>query len=396
MEVAKYKKIILLIAAIVIAVGFVANYVVTAFVMSGDRTYVCTTQEKAQGETVSAVVDITKVWKERNSKTGAEYDWTLYNATEEKIEDWSVTMDVGDDVKVDSIWNVEYEISDGVMTLTPDPEIPDSSIAPHDMRTFGMVLHTPGLYDPGEVTITAEVKLRPTRMPFFSFLLLCAFFWIIFAIQYISEVRVTARLKRRQELDKEIILQSMNTFVSFIDAKDPYTKGHSQRVAAVAAELGKRMGLDETDVDHLYYAGILHDAGKIGIPDDILKKVGILSPDEFKVIKRHTVIGGQMLDGFTSIEEIREGALYHHERFDGNGYPQGLKGEDIPLFGRIICVADSYDAMARDRCYRKHLEKEKILRELETHAGSQFDPAIVPYMIDMINDGTADRLTESL
>ena len=131
----------------------------------------------------------------------------------------------------------------------------------------------------------------------------------------------------------------------------------------------------------------MHDCGKIGIPDSVLNKPGALNPDERKVIEEHTKVGGNILEHYTAIEGIKEGALYHHERYDGGGYPEGLKGDEIPFVARMICVADSFDAMNSDRCYRKHLPKEVIIKELEKNMGKQFDPDVAKCMIDLINEG---------
>ena len=187
--------------------------------------------------------------------------------------------------------------------------------------------------------------------------------------------------------DVKIILQSMNTFINFIDAKDPYTRGHSRRVAMYAAEIAKRMGLSEDEIQNIYYAGLLHDAGKISVPDAVLNKPGKLSDEERKLIQNHTVAGGKMLLQLSSLRGVRETALYHHERYDGTGYPDGLKGDIIPLYARIVGVADSYDAMSSNRVYRRHLNKDEIIEEIQKGSGTQFDPSIVKYMVDMINDG---------
>ncbi|MBP3825479.1 MAG: HD-GYP domain-containing protein, partial [Butyrivibrio sp.] len=193
--------------------------------------------------------------------------------------------------------------------------------------------------------------------------------------------------REKQKNDVRIILQSMNTFISFIDAKDPYTRGHSRRVAMYAAEIAKRMRLSEDEVQNIYYAGLLHDAGKLSVPDAVLNKPGKLTDEERKLIQDHTVAGGKMLKQMTSLRGIRETALYHHERYDGAGYPEGLKGDTIPLYARIVGVADSYDAMSSNRVYRRHLNKDEIIEEIQQGSGTQFDPNIVPYMVDMINDG---------
>ena len=190
----------------------------------------------------------------------------------------------------------------------------------------------------------------------------------------------------------EIVEQSVNTFTEFIDAKDKYTNGHSKRVALYTEEIAKRMGINKDESRRLFLIAMMHDCGKIGIPDSVLNKNGKLTDEEYKLIQSHTTVGDSILEHFTALPGIREGARSHHERYDGKGYPDGLKGKDIPFYARIICVADSYDAMSSDRCYRKKLDTEVILKELENNSGKQFDPEIVPYMIDMIKDGFTEKI----
>ena len=216
----------------------------------------------------------------------------------------------------------------------------------------------------------------------------------LWAVGFLSYVIVSIRIRayeRRRRSDAKIITQTMNTFAGMIDAKDPYTKGHSARVSFYAQELGRRMGLSKDEVRNLGYIALMHDCGKIGVPDNVLTKPAKLGPEERKIIEEHTTRGGYVLENFTAIDGIRDGALYHHERYDGGGYPKGLKGSDIPLCARIICVADAYDAMNSDRCYRPRLPREKIVKELDDNAGKQFDPDVVAHMIAMLRDGYCDE-----
>ncbi len=196
-------------------------------------------------------------------------------------------------------------------------------------------------------------------------------------------------LRKKQKQYHDIVNQSLETFAHAIDAKDQNTNGHSQRVAIYSAEIAKRMGMSDEEQEQIYYMGMLHDIGKIGIPDAILKKPGKLTEGEMQIIRNHPTIGGEILKDFTAIQGISDGARYHHERYDGNGYNEGLKGEEIPLAARIICVADSYDTMSSKRVYKELHEENYILSELDQCSGKQFDPEIVPFMIEMIKDGTA-------
>ncbi len=201
--------------------------------------------------------------------------------------------------------------------------------------------------------------------------------------------RKMSNIKARQNELRSIVQQSLETFARTIDAKDKYTNGHSMRVAAYSKELAKRMGMSEEKQENIYYIALMHDIGKIGIPDHILNKPEKLTDEEYAVIKTHPSIGGEILKSFTALEGTAQGAKYHHERYDGKGYCEKLAGEDIPLVARIIGIADAYDAMSSDRCYRTALSSEKIEQELKNGIGTQFDPAIVPFMLQMIEEGVA-------
>lgn len=196
------------------------------------------------------------------------------------------------------------------------------------------------------------------------------------------------KLNRRTSQNEQIIEETMQSFMGFIDAKDQTTNGHSKRVATYTRLLAKRMGFKEEECERMYYIGLMHDCGKIGIPDAVLNKPDRLTDEEYEIIKKHTTIGGNILKNFTSIEGIQDGALYHHERYDGSGYPQGLKGENIPLIGRMICVCDSFDVMNSERCYTNKMTKEDIFYQLSENRGVQFDPKIVDVFIGMLQDGT--------
>lgn len=220
-------------------------------------------------------------------------------------------------------------------------------------------------------------------------LLLLVLLSMVFCFFYI---RIKMKeLEKKQVVYKSIVNQSLETFAHAIDAKDRDTNGHSIRVAVYSREIARRMNFSEEEQEQIYYMAMLHDIGKIGIPDSILKKPGKLTEEEMEVIRSHPAIGGEILKDFTAIKGISDGARYHHERYDGNGYNEGLKGEEIPLFARIICVADCYDTMSSKRVYKEHHDEEYILKELKECSGKQFDPEIVPYMIEMIEDGTAKR-----
>lgn len=159
-----------------------------------------------------------------------------------------------------------------------------------------------------------------------------------------------------------------------LDAKDRYTRGHSDRVAHLSAELARVMGFSPDEVERVHIAGLVHDVGKIGVPEAVLCKPGRLTDEEFDIIKRHPQIGYDILKDIPSLRDILPGVLHHHERWDGGGYPHRLKGEDIPLMARIMGVADTFDAMSSNRAYRSKMAREVVLAEIARCAGSQFDP----------------------
>lgn len=196
--------------------------------------------------------------------------------------------------------------------------------------------------------------------------------------------------KRRKEvelLSREII----QALATAIDAKDIYTKGHSSRVADYSAILAKHLGWSDAQVERLHYKALLHDVGKIGVPDRVLNKNGRLTDEEFAVIKSHTTIGAEILKPVSSLKTIYEVARYHHERYDGKGYPDGLAGEAIPAEARVVGIADSYDAMSSDRVYRKALPKEVIREELIKGRGTQFDPDMLNVFLSLFDDGLLDE-----
>ena len=175
-----------------------------------------------------------------------------------------------------------------------------------------------------------------------------------------------------------------------VDAKDVNTSQHSARVAEYSVLIAEELGYDEKSKEQLRKAALLHDIGKIGIPDRILNKPERLTDEEYAIMKSHVVKGAEILKSFTLIEHVEEGALYHHERYDGKGYVHGLKGEEIPLNARIIGIADTFDAMTANRVYRKQLDMDYVLNELEKGRGTQFDPELVDIMLRLIADGKID------
>ena len=196
----------------------------------------------------------------------------------------------------------------------------------------------------------------------------------------------TRKAEEKKRQFQRLSIQVMQSLAGAIDAKDKYTKGHSQRVAMYAIEIAKRYGYDDEKQEDIYFAGMLHDIGKIGIPNEIINKTGKLTDEEYEMIKTHPVIGAEILSNISEIPNIAVGARWHHERYDGKGYPDGLKGKDIPELARIIGVADAYDAMTSKRSYRDVLSQEIVRAEIEKGIGTQFDPVFAKIMLEMIDE----------
>ena len=216
---------------------------------------------------------------------------------------------------------------------------------------------------------------------------------------------ISSTLRKRRDAVKEAVIKAekanasaekmilsmkmLETLAGTLDAKDKYTNGHSMRVAFYSTRLAEALGWSKEQISMLRYEALLHDIGKIGVPDAILNKPAKLSEMEFGLIKSHTIVGSDILKNMIAVPGACEVARYHHERYDGKGYPSGLSGTDIPLNARIVCIADAYDAMSSDRIYRKALSREKIRQELIDGSGTQFDPELLNKFVEIMD---ADKL----
>lgn len=192
-------------------------------------------------------------------------------------------------------------------------------------------------------------------------------------------------LKEEQKALHRLFGQTVTALVNAIDSKDKYTHGHSSRVAEYSRAIAELSGMSKEDCERVYYSALLHDVGKIGIPDEIINKDGRLTDEEYEIIKQHPVIGEQILSSITEYPYLSIAAHHHHERYDGRGYPDKLKGEDIPEYARIVAVADAYDAMTSMRSYRDAIPQQKVREEIIKCAGTQFDPKYAKYMQHLID-----------
>lgn len=197
---------------------------------------------------------------------------------------------------------------------------------------------------------------------------------------------LTEEVQKKTKENERLFMHVVSSLASAIDAKDTYTNGHSLRVAQYAREIARRAGYEKERLDGIYMMGLLHDVGKIGIPDAVINKPARLTDEEYDIIKNHPAMGARILGIIKEMPKLANGARWHHERFDGKGYPDGLSGEDIPEEARIIAVADSYDAMTSHRSYREPLPQGVVKEEIEKGKGTQFDPRFASIMLEMIEE----------
>ena len=214
----------------------------------------------------------------------------------------------------------------------------------------------------------------------------------------ISLFRLQNDMERELQIKTEklshVYLQIVEAMSRAIDAKDTYTNGHSARVADYARTIARRAGYSSELQNQIYITGLLHDMGKIGVSDAIINKPAKLTDEEYEIIKKHSIIGDQILNSISEFPELSIGARWHHERYDGKGYPDGLKGTEIPEMARMIAVADTYDAMTSRRSYRGALPQAVVREEFVKCRGTQFDPRFADIMLQMIDEDKDFRMRE--
>ncbi len=375
-------RILMILLTLAIVICYPLNILLAKTKSNKQCIYQFETHDLTPRDGITFSLSVAKQWTDQSlhpeTPAGAQYDGVLTLDETLDFHNWTVTIGFTEAPIIDSSWNGTFLISGNNLTFTPDDDT---------AMTFGAVMYSKQLLTPIGYSITGYHVVDPKTTPLYYFTIGLFILWIILVTTQVLTYFRTRSLLKRQAVSVEIINQAMQTFASFIDAKDSYTRGHSQRVSAYSVEIAFRMGLDSESISHVYYTSMLHDCGKIGISDAVLKKRSELTDEEYALIREHTALGANMLRSFTAVPGIQDGAHYHHERYDGNGYPEGLRGEQIPLFARIICIADAFDAMSSNRCYRGCMEMDVIIAELQENAGKQFDPNIIGYMIEMIRDG---------
>lgn len=366
-------------------------------------------------------IPIDKLWQHSDATYGAQYDGKFVNNTIHNFTDWTVTAKVVPNYWVDSTWNANFSYyyskqqpikvpkedtyqfksnSDYiVMTKYKDSmatEIQGKKTNKYAPFMIGMVMYARNTIDITDITIHGRFIYKPTENPFFYIILLLILIDSITIIVLLTiKTIIRKKIKSyeiRHKYYSEIILQSFKTFSNFVDAKDPYTKGHSIRVAYYAKEIAKRLKMNINQQEEIFWLGLMHDVGKIGVPDEILNKSTKLSDSEFTKIKEHTNKGYEILNDFTAMPKLKFIAKFHHENYDGSGYCTNLKKENIPIEARIIRICDSFDAMNSDRCYRKKLSKDQIIKEFQMNSGTSFDPKITEIMIQMIMENAIIKI----
>jgi len=195
------------------------------------------------------------------------------------------------------------------------------------------------------------------------------------------------QLKKAANENHQLFINSIRMLAAAIDAKDPYTRGHSERVARYSIAIGKNLHLPEKEMRNLRISSLLHDVGKIGIDDRILRKPGALSDDEFEVMKQHPVKGAAIMSGVGQLADCIAGMKYHHEKWSGGGYPDGLQGDTIPMQARIVAIADTFDAMTTNRPYQKAMEINYVVDKIKSFASTRFDPKVVDAFVQAVKRG---------
>ena len=276
-----------------------------------------------------------------------------------------------------------------------------SELAPVDYTNlhggeYSFVLNIKDAMGRGNKELAIRVVKEKAFFEQWWFYLICSLFAILmigFLIRFIL-VRKTVAFRKREEEQRRLFDQTATALVNAIDAKDKYTHGHSSRVADYSKKLAEMSGKSEKECEDVYYAALLHDVGKIGIPGSIINKDGKLTDEEYGIIKQHPTKGVQILKSITDFPYLSVGAHYHHERYDGHGYPEGLKGKEIPEIARMIAVADSYDAMTSKRSYRDPIPQQRVREEIVKGSGTQFDPEYARLMLHLIDEDLEYKMSE--
>lgn len=359
---------------------FIQNKQVITFTKSG-RTVTGSVNLDIKMEIPFKADNIKNCWQEWDGSWGSQYDIYIYNKSDAAFLDWNLVMTIPTEGRIDSSWNADYVHTIGKISITGIDSFFTTVIHPHNSIKLGFVLYSDNLMNGSDFILTGRFIRNPLREPSFIVALV---FLAVSLIVFIVSLFFYHTIKAQAAIDNEKIDSLLKLCARFIDTRDEYTKMHSSHVGYYSKEIAKEMGFDEEFQKNIYYMGMMHDVGKVLIPKEILCKPGKLSDEEWVEMKKHTSYGAEILSDFAAVKGIREAVLFHHERYDGKGYPRGLHDKEIPIQARIIAVADSYDAMHTNRSYRNHLDDAVILSELEKNKGIQFDPDVAEAMLRLL------------
>lgn len=311
-------------------------------------------------------------------------------------------------IREDKVADTFYIIQKGKVAITKKFEDGEEMVlAVHQAGDFfgEMALLDEGPRSASAVALEPTVLLEISRLDFSILLKKAPLLAYAMMRELSARLRGTgalmiSELQRKNRELKQAYRDTVNAVVNTMEAKDPYTRGHTERVKAIAMSIAESIaeqkGLDEEDLFKIEIGALLHDVGKIAVPDSVLRKPGPLELGEIQEIREHPAMGKNILENIAYLENALTCVLHHHERFDGQGYPEKIAGEAIPLPGRIISVADAFDAMTSDRPYRKKRDFRSALEEIERNAGKQFDPKIVGAFGKLLNSGVIEQVLAGL
>ncbi len=400
---------------------------------------------KPSSTTTEAVVDIhprggtTDSWEKKDTSSigvvlnAKIYDMVVTNNSKTLMDDWKLRMDIKEECYLNNGWcgsfeihqfseegeervqtvdlrnykqsefKIEYRIA-GQDLLIPLKNgdyviyIPDGSDVSGEvpikgsnemsgMVTCGFIMYSrSGSVDTSNYELTYTLHKSYFSGAEGSFFVVAFFTWMLAMLIIFIIFVISVQYEQRFLAQSRMLGDVFKLCCTLSDSRDYYSKEHSIRVAKYSRLIAEKMGMDKSDCDTVYNAAMLHNIGNSFVSEQILRKMGRLTSEEFSMVKTHTSKGAEVLKDIKNIPHAEEAALYHHERYDGTGYPMGKKGDDIPLVARIVAVADAYDAMANDRPYRKKFMKDQIREEFIKNRGTQFDPMIVGAFLDIMGE----------
>ena len=311
--------------------------------------------------------DSVVVWCDNKEIVGKEFKSNQYLA---KALNGLIVAEIADSPSVEKKYMLHMDVPISMEIYVPIKY----SESPGGYPIVEVYQDLTGLYD----TVRSHKTIIWTRIALGFLLLFMVLFGIIF--------EASRKLQNQSTQLENMFIRLVATMTNALEAKSPWTKGHSKRTEQYAEKIGYEMGLNNIEIKSIVLAGLLHDIGKIGTYDYLLEKVEKITTDEFEIIKKHPIEGVKILQEIKELKNIFPIIKHHHERYDGKGYPDGIKGDEIPLAARIICVADSYDAMTAERPYRKAMSKKNALEELRRNSGTQFDPHVVDSFMKVIEN----------